>query len=84
MYVPTARYEEAVLIAAKAGAALKVGNPDSADTDLGPVASILRSSKGPSRYITNWRDGLNSHPSAAGSTLVAGISRTFPNHTSWQ
>lgn len=39
MYVPAALYEEAVSIAAEAGAALKVGNPDSEDTDLGPVAN---------------------------------------------
>ncbi|MGH8386569.1 MAG: aldehyde dehydrogenase family protein [Pseudomonas sp.] len=39
MYVPAARYEEAVSIAAQAGSALKVGNPDSEATDLGPVAN---------------------------------------------
>ncbi|WP_410481665.1 aldehyde dehydrogenase family protein [Pseudomonas plecoglossicida] len=39
MYVPAALYHEAVSIAAKAGVALQVGNPDSEDTDLGPVAN---------------------------------------------
>lgn len=39
MYVPAHLYDEAVSIAAKAGSALKVGNPDSKETDLGPVAN---------------------------------------------
>jgi aldehyde dehydrogenase (NAD+) len=39
MYVPVAQYEKAVSIAAKAGATLKVGNPNSEETDLGPVAN---------------------------------------------
>ena len=42
MYVPAALYEDAIGIAALAGSALVVGNPESELTDLGPVANRVQ------------------------------------------